>query len=438
MDYKKIINRARTGGNLFITGEAGTGKTTLLKKIIIHLWPRELAVTALTGIAAVAIGGSTLHSFSGIGIGKDNIDKILRKIMTKKYIAKRWLQIETLIIDEISMCSAEIFEKIDKVARFCRKVDRPFGGVQLIIFGDFFQLPPVFKDVEDTRLCFESDVWKDIFTRDNTILLTHNFRQQDDPEFIKVLRSVRYGQIDDSVINTINSKIVDGIPDEISRLYGTNNKTSEYNSNRLHKLEEKESVYIMSRYIKRLIDDFEDVYAPIMEITSDMADWKMTDVYAKGCIAEQELVLRPNSYVILLKNLDVNGACGIKLCNGTRGYVSRFNEDGHPYVNFSDAGKTVEILVTVATWEVRLGNGDILVLETIPLKLAWALTIHKSQGMTLSSVCITADTSIFEKGQFYVALSRLKSLDGLYLTSFLPSSIRTDNKVVEYYRSLEQ
>ena len=114
MNHKKIINRARVGHNLFITGEAGTGKTSLLKKILIHLWPREFAITALTGIAAVAIGGSTLHSFSGIGIGKDDIDKILHKIATKKYISRRWLQVETLVIDEISMCSAEIFEKIDK------------------------------------------------------------------------------------------------------------------------------------------------------------------------------------------------------------------------------------------------------------------------------------------------------------------------------------
>ena len=438
MNHKKIINRARVGHNLFITGEAGTGKTSLLKKILIHLWPREFAITALTGIAAVAIGGSTLHSFSGIGIGKDDIDKILHKIATKKYISRRWLQVETLVIDEISMCSAEIFEKIDKVARFCRKVDRPFGGVQLIVFGDFFQLPPVFKDTKDTRLCFESNVWKEIFTRDNIIILQHNFRQENDPEFIKVLRSVRYGELDDSVIKTINSKIIDDIPDNISRLYGTNNKTSEYNLHRLNKLEDKENTYTMTRYIKRLIDDFEDVYAPIMKITPEMKDWKSTDVYAKGCIAEQGLILRPNSYVILLKNLDVNGTCGVKLCNGTRGYVSRFNEDGYPYVNFSGGGKTVEILVTVDTWEVKLGNGDILLLETVPLKLAWALTIHKSQGMTLSSVCITADMSIFEKGQFYVALSRLQSLDGLYLTKFIPTSIRTDSKVVEYYRSLEE
>jgi len=443
----KAIDAALAGRSAFITGEAGVGKTFLLKTLPALLFDKSVVVTALSGIAAVNAGGCTLHSFSGIGKGDESADALIAGIRRKFPVVKRWRAADVLIIDEISMCSADLLEKIEKIARAVRGSAAFFGGIQVIAFGDLLQLPPVFKRLvtthgfeddsaaaaaegaPDTRMCFESPLWANL----DVHVLTKNYRQgEEDRKFISLLREIRRGRLSDASRALIMTRIAPASrpPAEITRLCGRNDTVRAINETELGRIAGDAAVFKMGRtYAKSGAQKF----VPLKPGTQQ---WKRADVYASGCIADEELQLKVGAYVMLLKNLDVRGDCGEPLCNGSRGRVVRFEAGAggveFPVVQFD----VVERRIEVDSWEVKFPNGDRLRLELPPLKLAWALTIHKSQGLTLESAMIAADESIFEDGQFYVAISRVRALAGVHITRFSPESVRARRSVLDYYAAI--
>eukprot|EP01080_Neovahlkampfia_damariscottae_P005800 gene5800-9623_t len=410
-DQQEVLKAAIGGQNIFFTGSAGTGKSHVLREIVKQL-KREyssdsIAIVAPTGIAALNIGGTTLHSFAGIGLGNLEKEKLLKSVQQKKFNVKRWNNTEILIIDEISMLSGELFDKVEYIARRIRNSSSPFGGIQVILVGDFFQLPPVNQNGTELDFCFESKSWKSVVQ--SSFELKTPFRQND-KGFIQILNEIRVGKVSEKCEDLLkkcqNRKFNDKIEPTI--LYPHKVNVNELNKKKLSGLP--------GEVMKFEADDIGKFPQLIEQLD-------------KSCAAPKILELKVNSQVILLKNLDE------RLVNGSRGVIVAFSKDNCPIVKFhSNYQREIE----KADFEMRAGN-DVLAKRTqFPLALAWAISIHKSQGMTIDILQTKLD-SVFEYGQGYVALSRCKSLEGLsILGSFDKSKIRAHPKVIDFYSNLQK
>eukprot|EP01133_Synstelium_polycarpum_P020257 gene20257-24289_t len=387
-EQKVVLDRVLEGKNLFFTGGAGTGKSFLLRVIVGRLQAlhgRSLHVTASTGIAAFNISGKTLHSFAGVGLGEGEIKENLDKVMTNNHAVKRWRAASVLIIDEISMISLKLFNMIDRIGRVVRATDKPFGGIQVIISGDFAQLPPVFKkDGGSMQYCFQSTTWSTFAA--NSMVLTKIIRQKD-TRFIDLLNRVRFGRATQDDLDTINGVCVrplctqDGILPTV--LYPRNVDVDKLNKEQLATLDEHKQIYVAV-----------DVGDPVMK-------GKLDDLTAKGVL---ELCI--GAQVMLLINLSFDDG----LVNGSRGVVVGFYKDNLPIVRFQSG---IEVEISTHTWSIANDTQSASRCQ-IPLALAWALSIHKSQGMTIDKLSISLD-GVFTNGQTYVALSRAVGLDGLEL-----------------------
>ncbi|AQZ18340.1 PIF1 (YML061C) [Zygosaccharomyces parabailii] len=298
-EQETVIHLAEAGHNIFYTGCAGTGKSVLLREMIKILKKKygadQVAVTASTGLAACNIGGVTLHSFTGVGLGNGDVTKLYRKVRRSRKHVKRWQTISALVIDEISMLDGDLLDKLDYIAQKLRKNDRPFGDIQLIFCGDFFQLPPVSKNANNpTKFAFESLLWKDGI--DVTIMLEKVFRQQGDTKFIEMLNKMRLGQID-SETEMEFKKLSRPLPeDEIipAELYSTRNEVERANNFRLNKLPGKMHLY-------NAID------GGILE------DQELKGRLLQNFLAPKELNLKVGAQVMMIKNIDatlVNGSLG--------------------------------------------------------------------------------------------------------------------------------
>jgi len=427
------------GKSLFFTGSAGTGKSILLRELIAQMqrkYHNGIAVTASTGIAACNIGGLTLHSFAGIGIGIDSTEKLVKKIKAAKVLWNRWQSTKVLIIDEISMIDDVLFDKIESIARQIRNTSKPFGGIQVILTGDFFQLPPVGKD-KVAKFCFESSSWNRVI--EQNVMLTHVFRQKDE-EFVRMLNEMRLNDMSPRTIEKFRS--LSRTPSyadnsiEPTRLYSLRNQVDAANNDRLQHLK-----------------------GPIHRYTA--SDWGDASKL-NGCMAPTELELKLDAQVMLIKNLTPN------LVNGSTGIVVGFTNEGkfmnesmindrllekerpngtsrldtlpqilptdvYPIVRFVNGQ---EIVISPEKWEVEQPDGKTIATRTqIPLMLAWALSIHKSQGQTLDRVFVDLGT-VFEKGQAYVALSRATDINSLQVLNFNPSKVVADHRVIAFYRQL--
>lgn len=404
------LGMALSGESIFLTGAAGVGKSYTLKFIVKELkrkWGAEhVFITASTGTAALAIGGTTVHSFAGMGLGTAPADELVKKM--KRGPRKNWLNCHVLIVDEVSMISCEFFNKLDFVAR-CMKNDHntPFGGIQLILCGDFFQLPPVPEKNATTQFAFQSTSWKAAVN--HTIELTTVFRQSD-MDFVTFLNQVRRGVIpknlQEQLKDCFSLQQEEGRPNiEWTKLYPRKAQVSNENNMRLFALECKDHIY-------HAVDDGDDAFL---------------NQLVKNCPAEGTITLREGAQVILLKNLDVaNG-----LVNGSRGVVVDFDTEGLPVVEFDNAVKTIEL--QEFSMEVC---GEIKAKRIqIPLALAWALSVHKSQGMSIDKLYVDLN-GVFEYGQAYVALSRARTLKGLKLAPFNTRAIKAHPKVVEFYQNI--
>ena len=406
-EQQTVLDLAMNGRSLFITGEAGTGKSFLLRRIIEKMKATHAAdtiyVTASTGSAAFLIGGSTLHSYAGIRLGQGTVSELMRYM--NGCHRKRWLMTSVLIIDEISMIKPDLFDKLEEIARRMKRSKQPFGGIQLIACGDFYQLPPVYKDGDGpVRYCFDAMSWADVI--DNVALLQEVHRQKDD-NFLRLLREVRRGYLSDTSARYLEA--VKGAATD-------------------------KMVHLRSR---RCTVDMENAVA-LDGLTTDLYQFDAIDVVKDPswtakledqCRAPHRLVLREGAIVLLIVNLDVpNG-----LCNGARGMVTGF-PNGDIEVKF-DHGPTK--LILPYTFEAKMGADILASRKQYPLILGWSITIHKSQGMTLTGADIELG-HIFAEGMAYTALSRVRNLTDMSIDMIPPApSIITNPRVDAYYDQLD-
>ena len=389
----------KTGVNVFLTGEPGSGKTHTVNEYVAYLRARgvEPAITASTGIAATHIGGMTIHSWSGLGI-KTNISKYdLDRIASSEYIAKRVLRARVLIIDEVSMLTSEMFSTVDAVCREIRQSQEPFGGIQVVVVGDFFQLPPITK-IETERnaqtafieespgghFAYDSSVWP----RLNPVVcyLTDQYRQ-DDRDLLSILSAIRGNVFDNNHLHHIEARRIEyhSAPDDVPKLFSHNIDVDRVNGETLAKLPGDLNEFAM---------------------TSEGTD-ALIAALKKGCLSPEMLHLKIGAAVMFTKNNQKEG-----FVNGTLGIVLGFDKlSGYPIVKTRSGRR---ITVSPMDWAVE-ENGHVRArVKQLPLRLAWAFTVHKSQGMSLDEAIMDL-TQVFEFGQGYVALSRLRRLSGLYI-----------------------
>lgn len=396
--------------NLFITGQGGTGKSFFIKKIYEDALKKGLniSVTALTGCAALLLDckATTLHYWAGIGLGNLNINDTISQIY--KYKKKRaWLNCDILIVDEVSMLSSKLFELLDEVGKIIRKNKKPFGGIQLIFSGDFHQLPPI----SYTKFCFEVLLWKQCFK--NEIIFTQNFRQSENEDYKNILCEIREERLSEKskklLLDCIHKKAPEDITPTI--LFPTKRLSDINNNKENKKLDEMSYLYEM-KYIKK----------PPKNIEAELIKQK------KNMMAEESIELKIGSQVMCIINLDNENG----IINGSQGKVIQFTGHGELVVKFFYKN-TIKIISRHTWYNEKYEDYGLI---QIPLVLAWSITIHKSQGITLDYASVNIGTDIFECGQSYVALSRVKSLNGLYLKAIDFNKIKANKKVKEYYDNL--
>jgi len=446
LDQQYAFDQYRLGYNVFITGPGGTGKSHLIRYIRDDLVARNQihSICALTGCAAVLLGccAKTIHSWAGIGIATGPQEEIIAKALKNKRTLSRWRSVKTLIIDEVSMMSVKIFEILDKIGRNARKQYLiPFGGIQVIFIGDFYQLPPVGKmnEPETRQFCFESPVWETTFRRNCHIQLRTSYRQKD-PEYIKVLEEVRAGKLSEKTIDILADRLGAKIPDSVikpTKLFPRNADADTVNQNMYSQIKEPEQLYDSSIIENMLF--YSDTAIPIPQdvinrcslLTKEEIDQQLT-LHMENNHLVKTVRLKKGAVVMCLANLDTDSG----ICNGSQGVVVDFVASGtkqYPVVRFLN-GITMKITSKVYQHDDYPKYG----VEQIPLRLAWAFTIHKSQGVTLEIAEMDIGSKIFEYGQTYVALSRVKSLSGLYLKSFNPTMIRTNPMVTAFYENIPE
>ena len=398
MKQNTALNILKSGKNVFITGSAGTGKTYLLNLYTQYLKERRVypTVVAPTGIAASHLGGQTIHSFFALGI-RENIDEgYVEFLMDKKYLQTRFKKLKLLIIDEISMVSPELFSAMDLVLRGFKGTDAPFGGVQVVISGDFFQLPPVSKTPKEKRFAWQSPSWKALELQ--TCYLEEKFRQ-DDSRLIDVLDDIRAGNISETTNKALEARMDVSLSDEgkITQLYTHNADVDRINLAELDKLEGEEKLYVYE----------------------SKGSEKNIDKIFKSSLVLEELRLKKGALVIFIKNNTEEG-----YVNGTTGIVQSFSPIDKMPIVITTEGKKIKL--EPEDWSLENDSGKVTAtVSQVPLRLAWAITIHKSQGMTLDAAQIDLSKT-FEVGQGYVALSRIKRIEGLSLLGLNPMALRVD------------
>eukprot|EP00760_Papus_ankaliazontas_P010470 PhM_4_TR14284/c0_g2_i1/m.86281/K15255/PIF1; ATP-dependent DNA helicase PIF1 len=418
LQQREVLRAVKEGKNVFISGSAGTGKSYLLRAIIAALPNNEsVVVTASTGIAAVEIRGQTLHSFSGLGIGTGlTPEAAVRRVLARPTTSQAWRRVKTLIVDEVSMVHCEFFQLLDDVARGVRRrPNEPFGGIQLVLAGDFFQLPPIHREAatlsghNDKLFSFESEAWK------SAHLITYNLQQvfrQDNDELVAALNDLRYGSVTERAMEVFKPCIG-------------------------RKRESLATDGILPTSLRARVRDVDSVnMAELGKLKGDVhtftcADTANTEYHlamlARDTNLPQELRLRIGAQVVLLaQHPDYNS-----LVNGSRGVVVGFTaSDGIPVVRFATGG---DVEVPPQVQELFAQGHVVATRRQIPLQLGWALSIHKSQGMSIDRLDVTIDQSVFEFGQAYVALSRCVTLEGLCISTFDPHAIKAHPTVLEFY-----
>ena len=459
----KAIEAAKRGDNIFITGPAGTGKSVVLSHIMHHLRtkyrsdPNKFVAVAPTGPTAISVGGQTIHSFAGCGVPETSED--FEKVWKNK---KKWRDLEVMVIEEISMISGEFFDRLSDVVCKVRGTpsNQPFGGIQLITCGDFLQLPPIPKSAykvkaakdafarqgksiaglhQDRGFAFQSKAWRNAGLE--VIQLDQVFRQNNN-SFVSVLHEIRFGKVSQEsakYLERCNRPLPpkDGI--EATKLYATNKDVTAENSAHLNKLP--------GAKVSFQAKDF-------AEPEDDAPGWAESSLLRNGfyrqCLAEAELNLKEGAQVMLIKNEQTDDH-KTRLVNGSRGKVVGFtnasgkrghdeldievedddpDDDGsYPIVQFRTGRCKV---IRPERFESRIVGLGTCIRQAVPLKLAWAVTMHKSQGLTLDYV--KADVGgVFTEAQAYVALSRATDEEGLELRNFSPRLVRADKRALAFY-----
>lgn len=428
--------------NIFVTGPGGSGKSLLIKYIYQHalLNGKNIQICATTGRAALLLDckAKTIHSWAGIGLGKGDIITMGMKIANDKKRRSKWVSTDILIIDEVSMMSCKLFEMLNHIGQKVRKNSVPFGGIHVLFFGDFYQLPPVFQISSDEcegLFCFESPLWEVMFPQSHNIQLTKIYRQQDQT-YASILNKLRVGKISKKGLTALESRVgLDTSHLEIAptKLFPVKRDVDCINNACLEKLTDENHCFRFEYVSVQEMVLTDTSLAHYNKIPSNDIQREL-DNLEKNMNGEPLLQLKKGAQVMCVVNLDMEGE--FPICNGSLGIVSDFpkNEKGQVIgikVNFANG---CQRLINKHMWKSELNEG--IAIKQYPLVLAWAMTIHKSQGATLDLADIDAGSSIFAAGQTYVALSRVKSLDGLYLKSFDISKIKINKKVRDFYEKL--
>lgn len=393
-EQQEILSAISSGSNVFMTGPGGVGKSFVISQI------ENATLTAMTGAAAVLIGGKTLHSTLGIGLARDTSDALARKVPRKV-----WTDLKLLVIDEVSMLSAELLDKIEHIARIVRKNDQPFGGIQIVLSGDFLQLPTI-----DGNFCFNATCWDKL---DLEYFILTEIKRQVDVEFQRVLNTARIGELTDSDIAYLLSGGSDAKENEKkgiipTRILCKNIDVDNINAQELEKLPAKNTfTYEMEIALKK----------------------EFTNISFKPeffCSAPKSITLAVGAQVMMIVNKNQDSG----LVNGSRGVVTGFDENDIPIVKFTNG---VEMSVDFHTWEIAEKQKVYGHIHAIPLKLAWAVTCHKAQGVSIDSAYIDLN-GVFEYGQAYVAISRVRSHSALILKNAVKSMFKAHPSALEFYK----
>ena len=426
LEQREAFDAIASGQSIFITGPGGTGKSYLIQAIY-NLIPertgKHVSVTAMTGCAALLLGryAKTLHSWAGVGLGRGSSAQLATQIRRSGWTLRRWLATDVLVIDEVSMLTSDLLEKLNEVAQIVRRDTRPMGGLQIVFVGDFYQLPPVVKADEEGKreipFVFESPVWKEIAQR---VITLKQIVRQADPQFQTVLNEARVGEVSEQSLDILRSRQGLKWQTELIRptlLFTRRVEVDIVNDKNLRALTTERKIYVADTVFAPL-DSLRGLSKETPEIK------RAVEKLDKDAPYVVELILAVGAQVMLLTNMDPQQG----LVNGSRGVVVGFEGMGIPLVQFRH-GQPIPI--PTATWESEEIEG--LSRKQIPLRLAYAITIHKAQGATLDSALIDIGSNTFEYGQAYVALSRVKSLDSLYIWDVEPTAFRAHPKVKKFY-----
>lgn len=445
----QVLDSLLQGQNVFLTGGAGVGKSHVLKSIIDIMRSRgsKIIVTASTGVAATLLGGATLHSQIGLGLAQEPLNVLLNKARRSVKLRERWRLVDLLIIDECSMLHPDFFDLCDQVLRVLRECDNPFGGVQLLLSGDFFQLPPVLPSGRDPALAtfiFQTTAWR---TANLTIVnLVDIFRQAG--ELAGILSRVRRAEhtLDDIIVlaGRVGAILNSPLGVEPTRMYSHKICVDSINSQKLEELTADAHVFTarifteVDKTPKNRTSSNQPQHLTLAQKEAMLADARVQIL--KNVPVPLDQSLKMGAQVMLVVNLDQESG----LVNGSRGVITGFrmppvgSTHGEsrvlmPVVQFM--GK--ELLLNVYIWKHEIYGAGVVSYMQVPLRLAWAVTIHKAQGLSLDFVDMKLDRSVFEYGQSYVGLSRVRTLAGLRLTGFDPSAIRAHPLVKQFYAELD-
>ena len=399
MTQEQALTILKTGANVFLTGEPGAGKTYVVNQYVAWLRERgiEPAITASTGIAATHVGGMTIHAWSGVGIKKSLSDWEVEALLEREPLVRRVRSARVLIIDEVSMLDARLLSLVDQALRALRMSESAFGGLQVVFVGDFFQLPPVNKQNEGTKFSFESSAWE--FANPLVCYLTEQHRQ-DDGLFLQLLGAMRSGELEDEHRELLRTRHQLNAPLGATRLYPHNEDVDRLNTEALGRIENPAKVYQMRA----------------------TGNKTLVEALKRGCLSPELLSLKEGASVMFTRNNFEHG-----YVNGTLGTVQGWSPAGWPLVQ-TRQGKLIE--AEPEEWRIEDGKRVLAQIAQVPLRLAWAMTVHKSQGMSLDAAVMDL-SGAFEYGQGYVALSRVRTLEGLFLLGFNEQALRVHPQILE-------
>lgn len=406
MTQKEALDILKLGHNVYLTGSAGSGKTFLLNEYIAFLRSRgtEVGVTASTGIAATHMNGITIHSWSGLGIKDTLTNKDLVALSKKKHLLRRFEKTKVLIIDEVSMLHSFQLDLIDKICRVLKQNVRPFGGMQVVLCGDFFQLPPIGRNGNKANFIYTSYAWQEM---NITICYLNEQYRHEDSVLTGVLKDIRTSNVGEHTLEPLRRRykgIISGVQTP-TKLYTHNVDVDSINNKELEKLPEKPKTYLM-RF---------------------RGNANLTQTLKKSCLAPEELKLKKGAMVMFVKNNFEEG-----YVNGTLGKVVGFNIEDMPIIETLRGKK---IVAGEEQWSIEEEGKIKAEAKQIPLRLAWAITIHKSQGMTLDAAEIDLSKS-FVEGMGYVALSRVRSLSGLRLMGLNDTALNVNQEILALDKEL--
>ena len=409
MTQAQAITILKTGANVFLTGEPGSGKTHTVREYVSYLksFGIDPAITASTGIAATHIHGQTIHSWSGIGIREYLSAYDIDIIASKEHVAKRIRNAKVLIIDEISMLSAGTLDMVDAVCKSVRQQSAPFGGLQVILVGDFFQLPPVSRADNEAGFAYQSRSWQSL---DLIVCYLTEQHRQEDRAYLSLLCALRANTIDETHHTQLQSRLITDkeIPTDSTKLFTKNIAVDAFNDEALARILGSSHVYEMETKGGRVL----------------------VESLKKGCLSPERLVLKKGAIVMCTKN-----NTGLGVVNGTLGAVIDFDrESGYPIIRTYDGER---ITITPVDWVIEEEGKIKASITQVPLRLAWAITVHKSQGMSMDSAVIDL-RDVFTYGQGYVALSRVRTLSGLHLYGYNEQALQVHPEILRVDASFRE